>query len=342
MKSILSVRREYVCSLQPPPITVTSKTTSDDFGSHDGKPSHCSLFSAAGPPRSAAPYRNDLTRIAIVAIALALALSACAQTPVGRGTTITTASGASSAAVDDFIPSLFTATSAEYNSAAGQEWIRFEATIVAVETNNCIEDAGFTQPQLLDHTPSGIPFNNNEWPDIAQLEAGNWGTPRPSTAPMTSPTVGMSPSEAAAYESDLSACEHRAESVFLPVSAELQALEGLWTQAVTPVYADPRVTQAWAGWGKCVAAAGFSVTDDQAYFALANAAEATDPAQYARLAEVYGHCVAPVSAILDELRLQVRDRFLDQHALQVQQLGRDLTDLAARLSTRYSISPTAS
>ncbi|MHB8290340.1 MAG: hypothetical protein ACYDEY_14140 [Acidimicrobiales bacterium] len=292
--------------------------------------------------RTGLPLSITAILCAIAVMGVACGTSGRLHPTASKSKTITGASKTGQPSID-FTISLFTATSAEYNSKAGQTLQRFMSSITVAAVDRCLTRDGFTSSQEPSTAPTSIPYNNKHYPDVAQLESGNWGVPSPSSAPITLPTAGMSSMEAQAYRTDMTACTKKADALFNPaVSAEMGSLEQLWQQAVIPVYSDPQVIKAWSTWKTCVNAAGVQASDANDFFSIANQAQGNDPARAAQLAKIYGRCVAPVAATMDRLRLQARSRFLEQNALAIHQLDTRLNLLVARLSARFKISPTAS
>lgn len=291
----------------------------------------------------------------LLAIALLLLLTAgivgvLIVSPLGPSQGSTLASGSHThsarpsllAANVDFLPSIFPATSSEFNSTAGQAWPMFQSNSIARLANHCLASDGYVEStELLPVVPAQkIPYDNIQFPDIALLESGSFGTTSVAGPPSMNPTVAdMSAPERSNYERAVSSCTSSAEKLFSTVDSELQPLEASWTRELAAIDTSPPVVQAWATWLSCVNAAGIPTTSLQGFFAEANQDQAAAVSSVSargtveRLAEIYGQCVEPVGNELDTLRTQARSAMVANHSAAVNQAERDMDSLYKQLST---------
>ena len=134
---------------------------------------------------------------------------------------------------------------------------------------------------------------------------------------------------------------------FAPINALVQPLQTIWFNEIGGVDANPKVVVAYGEWRTCIAAKGYSVSSEGAFFDLADQeigryipkqmaeAKATEMT----LANAYADCIGPVSTVRDGIRLRLRTQFLDQHALQIRQLTTTIERVVSRLSAEYGVTP---
>src|SRR5579884_3219728 len=270
-----------------------------------------------------------------VFVGVALLAGACGR---GGATAQRTGSagGVQNAMSTAFLVVEFPASSADVNSTSTQAWLAFEGTVRAKVFNPCMEASGFNQPWELVPTTTPPPQDNEHFPDVQRLQAGQWwaqGTPSKGDLPAPG---SVSASEDAAVKAAQRACS--AEDPFAPLQAKLAPVALLYGQMLNQVYADPRVTGAWNNsFVPCMQQAGINVDSLYGWKVYLDKYQQTHGTIDSSVARIYGKCVASVATVMDQLRLKGRQTLFDQHALQVQQIVATAGNLIRELSDQYGL-----
>lgn len=321
------------------------------------------IMSGAVPDRHAAPWRTPRLRTArragvVVLVCASVAASVVVVSlirPTRSGTDPARPAGGSAVPAKtahgdmrskpDIIglAQLFPATSAEFNSFTGQAaMLTFLKEVQDLKANACLESKGFTAPNdlipIARHV--AIPYDNTQFPDVSLYATGHF-LPGDGVA---KPPPGQGPSHAASLEWPVCA-DQAQQTVLSPVSPLLRQLDNAWGEASGEAYISPPpapVRAAWASWDSCVRNGGVAVANDTQFFGLAD--EATGLPGYhhsvARvrfLATLYGKCIPPVVAALDQVRLADRKQFVLENSASVKALEARLSTLIAGYSKEYRI-----
>jgi hypothetical protein len=256
-----------------------------------------------------------------------------AHSPLGSVPTSTTAAPAPAI---DFVPYLFTATSAEFNSTEGQAWWDFRQEVSAASENQCLEAQGFTAPADLVPTGpfTGIPYDNTQFPDTQLFLSGSFG---PDVA-----GKGYSPpnSQVAAAQAT---CRTQAASIFNSIDHEMGPLQNEWANYFESTESSAQTKAAWSLWATCVQAHGVDVSNYNDFFGLADEAQGLpgyphSAVRVAQLAVIYGTCIPPVVSAFDQQRLADRTVFLAANQAQVSQLESNMNALVTQLSAEFALS----
>ncbi|MGH9300007.1 MAG: hypothetical protein ACRDZT_08805 [Acidimicrobiales bacterium] len=233
----------------------------------------------------------------------------------------------------DFLSAEFPATSSDMSSASATAWATFENTISATDFNACMRRQGFIQAWQLAPAHPPPPQDNEHFPDVTRLEAGQWlvsGTPTVGDMP---PPGTISASEATAVKDAQKTCQK--SNPFAPLWNAEAPLSALYGQDLDQIYADPRVTGAWANsFVPCVRKSGINISSYQGWQQYLSQLQVAQHGALpdAALSRTYGICVASVAKVMDHLRLQARQKLFDTHALQLQQIAAIATQLVRKLS----------
>lgn len=276
--------------------------------------------------------------------------------PDGDAASVATPSGAGVATVRlDSLDGLFTATSAEFNGPTfANSWFNYWLYASRVGVNRCLKSEGspYREPLIAQiPVPGGSPglmVNNSQFPDIAMLKSGTFGTGGSGAA--TSTTVPTSPPttvDGLAYAAAVNRCEQSVAGPYRSVNDRTRALVGQFNEGWDRgIDTDRNVAAARTTYGACMAARGITVADGSVtdgsgtddVFGLAD--EATrqgDTARVAELAKAYGICFEPVSDAMDSYRLAERTEFYRDHRAALEKLAKDIDAAESRLSEQYGI-----
>jgi hypothetical protein len=227
----------------------------------------------------------------------------------------------------------------------------FKSNIWDTKTNDCLQQAGYTQPgELVPLMPDQRGYMGDlAYPDIPLYDSGHFTVP--PLGPPAPPLPAMTPAQAAAYQSTLAACRQSSNASEIDtVLHEFAPLLKLWNQAFdisvsdpsptasTPVVqsTDPAVTQAYEQALACAHAAGYPVPAIEQM--IPSDVNGPDPSPAdAQIARDFGRCDAPLAAAMDQVRLARRQQLIDQNETTLAQLQTDMDAAIQKLSAEYGV-----
>ena len=254
--------------------------------------------------------------------------------PSSNSTVLANPLGKNGVTPSEFVAENFIATSAEFNSNPPQVWSDFRYHVRNEFYYSCLVKDGFSpsvlQPLLSTANPPALGADDLDYPDVAQLEAGN---PDIETFPNTSPAKPlMSASEQAAENNDLNKCNNRSLlAVFYEPGKILGSILDLWQKDLTAVSNAPSVQAATLKWSACVARQGLPASSPSVWFGNLQKFIQTLPAKdqpsinknpevVARV-KIYGRCVGPLANAMDQVRLKDRAEILNRYGSELVQLS---------------------
>lgn len=249
----------------------------------------------------------------------------------------------------DFIPSLFTATSKEYNSGLGSAWEDFVTSIVSRQSRLCMKAKGYPESELgpnsINAPSQGSVPDNIQFPDITRLESGSFGQMPGPSEPSPGSGFGSSDDQPSSWKHDLIACSNKAGAPFAAVTRKLAPLQKIWQSDMgyndNNLMSRASVVKAMAGWRSCVGQDGVQVVTLDSFFGYVDQveqkSESTSSPEIRRLAELYGKCIGPVSRAMDAVRLSFRHQIVDQYAPQLVGIQSTMSKLVSRVAKHYGI-----
>jgi hypothetical protein len=243
----------------------------------------------------------------------------------------------------NFIPSLFTATSQEYNSGRASALTQFELGVTSKDVLACMKAEGFPASSVpASKSPPVLP-DNKQFPNIKRLESGSFGG---GAGPKeTGPGAGLGSNQSQAVQSSLRSCQTNASAIFTGIEKILAPLDDVWSSDLgyddDNLMASSAVTQAMNGWRVCVDVGGVHAQSLDDFFGyvdqLTVSTSSTNDPELRHFATLYGKCIAPVSKAMDSTRLQLRAQLLNKYAPEMDLIERQLTTLVQSLSRQYGI-----
>jgi hypothetical protein len=266
------------------------------------------------------------TRYAFTAgvfLAAAGVLSSCGARPAAQiAGTATAAQISQPGAVSYFFP----ATGPQFTAGA-----RFAGTVQSLESRAvaaCMARSGFHVQAETAAEAAAEAFDNAQFPDLARIS--RTGLLNPSLAVTGKPVPRPPAARRAAYYGAVSACEHAAGSVFMPLMTAAGGLPAMWLQEVTRIQASPAVRAEVSGYftvcARQHAVPPSSAGSFDALLAFVTGQESRARTQSAvlaadrRWAKVFAWCARPVVQLQEHLQSARQAVFLQAHATQVRAL----------------------
>ncbi|MCX5137149.1 hypothetical protein OOK06_34350 [Streptomyces sp. NBC_00340] len=296
------------------------------------------------------PLRRPATlRVTFAAIA-ALVTAACAADPAPTADPTppapVSAARLSAALPDDPVRMVLPATGAETRWTQGLDvFVRQEARAVAA---SCAHDHGTEPP-----TQDPVTFiRYYELPDLDFVTrhgmSGSAAVPVVTPGPVRTDTGARSGKGKRGGAGDagdtavVGRCVTEGTVAATALRDTYAALQGQWFGTLVPLRHDPAVLRALRTLPGCLARRGIRVRDENGFFALADARQQTTPADRLpaverALGSAYADCMRPVEAVREPARLQLRARFLADHAAEVRTLRANLLPALRRAGEEHGL-----
>jgi hypothetical protein len=198
----------------------------------------------------------------------------------------------------------------------------------------CARENGF---RLTEEVPLAyIPFG--DLPDLDFL--GRHGFGQSSEVP----TVATEPAPArSGGTAEIRRCRAAGATAAEQVTKVYQPLQQAWFGALaTAAKRDSAAARALRDLPGCLTEQGYAVTDQKAFFALADRRLMNAPAAdlsrvNSELGHAYATCMRPVEAIREPARRHLRERFLTDHAEEIRDLRSALVPALHHAEKRYGV-----
>lgn len=256
----------------------------------------------------------------------------------------------------DLIGFLMPATSAEFNDGTDMALGNFLTMASAHQDAACLRHKGWSDrvanyfAHRSDRTRHDVLMSNGDFPNVAMLETGTFGTvdnSQPTAAEVAMDTAIPKDRQDAAF-ADLRACESQEPN---PPFAMLHgATEAPVVAAVSNAYhfeggitTEPAYVAAFANWKSCMADGGVQTTSLDDFFGQVDNVQRSDledaakASRTAELAKLYGHCVEPLSHVKDTYRLAARDRAVAKYQTQLDELLTQVNQEVVKLEAEYGM-----
>ncbi len=283
----------------------------------------------AGPTRTAtAPPRTVLTLVTMIAlVACAAGCSEPSASPVG-GDPVAAALRTAPVTYEvpaDLTPAVVPATGAEARWSQGLD--AFGEAVADGEIRDCLRSRGQEMPEL-----APLAFTRYmDLPDLDFIRHQGFGS---TAVPVTTPEP------AASQDSPGPDLMRRCLTAGQTVLNEFRALYGplrmSWFKAISRLGSDKSVALAYRAFPSCLAQRGVQVKSESRFFGLVDrrlAAGGTDM----DLAADYAACMAPVEAVREPLRRELRTRFVTDHRQEIKELTDKLMPRVRQLEAHYNV-----
>ncbi|WP_328976573.1 hypothetical protein [Streptomyces canus] len=182
-----------------------------------------------------------------------------------------------------------------------------------------------------------------ELPDLGFLARHGFGhgtevpppTPAPTSAARPAPARSGGPAQIRRCRAEGEAAAEAVRKVYLPV-------QRAWFGELSATRRAPAAARALRVLPDCLADQGYRVRDEEAFFALVDSRLMNAPAaDYARvdraLGSAYATCMRPVETVREPMRLELRERFLADHAEEIRELRAALVPALRRAEKAYGL-----
>ena len=268
-------------------------------------------------------------------------------------TTAPTAPGVVS--MTDLLGYLMPATTADYNSGADMALANFLMMAGAHQDAACLRNKGWSQrvttyfAHRSDRPRTPVPMNNSQFPDVVRLESGTFQTDSWASSTTDAMDAAIPKERRASAFADFRTCQQQRAAKPDLVGAVFSQLTGIVGTEQHPygfdagMESDPTYVAALADWRACMADGGVHTTSLDDFFGQVDDLKRSDlgdtakAARTAALAKLYGHCVEPLSHVMDAYRLAARNRVVAKYRSQLEDLLVLVNREVAALEAEYGI-----